>query len=97
MRLFLLLAILLFSVQADARSAAARKAFIHAHHCPATGKASGKCPGYVVDHIVPLCAGGADAPRNMQWQTVAEAKVKDRAERRQCRRGNQERREASRS
>ena len=33
--------------------------------------------GYVVDHIVPLCAGGADAPGNMQWQTYAQSKVKD--------------------
>jgi hypothetical protein len=30
--------------------------------------------GYVVDHIVPLECGGADAPSNMQWQTVREAK-----------------------
>lgn len=85
MRLFLLLAMLMLSVQADARSAAARGAFVKAHPCPATGKA-GRCPGYVVDHIVPLCAGGADASSNMQWQTVAEAKVKDRLERQQCRR-----------
>ena len=41
-------------------------------------------PGYVVDHIVPLCAGGADAPSNMQWQTVEDAKVKDRQERATC-------------
>jgi len=41
-------------------------------------------PGYVVDHIVPLCAGGADAPSNMQWQTVEGAKVKDRQERATC-------------
>lgn len=41
-------------------------------------------PGYVVDHIVPLCAGGADASSNMQWQTVEEAKVKDRQERTEC-------------
>ena len=41
-------------------------------------------PGYVVDHVVPLCAGGADAPRNMQWQTVEQAKVKDRQERASC-------------
>ena|SRR5579859_1063938 len=48
-----------------------------------TGYPHGR-PGYVVDHIVPLCAGGADASSNMQWQTVAEAKVKDRRERAQC-------------
>ena len=41
-------------------------------------------PGYVVDHVVPLCAGGADAPSNMQWQTVEEGKVKDRQERAMC-------------
>jgi len=41
-------------------------------------------PGYVVDHIVPLCAGGADAPSNMQWQTTGEAKVKDSQERATC-------------
>jgi hypothetical protein len=40
--------------------------------------------GYVIDHIVPLCAGGADEPANMQWQTVEQAKVKDQQERLQC-------------
>jgi hypothetical protein len=42
-------------------------------------------PGHVVDHIVPLACGGADSPSNMQWQTTAEAKAKDRVERRGCR------------
>jgi hypothetical protein len=50
------------------------------HPCPATGKTSGACKGYVVDHVVPLKGGGADAPANMQWQTVAEAKAKDKIE-----------------
>lgn len=36
-------------------------------------------PGYVADHIVPLAKGGKDIPSNMQWQTIAEAKAKDRA------------------
>ena len=48
-----------------------------------TGYPHGR-PGYVVDHIVPLCAGGADAVYNMQWQTVEDAKVKDRDERKMC-------------
>lgn len=40
----------------------------------------GRCPGYVVDHIVPLMRGGTDSPENMQWQTRAEANAKDRVE-----------------
>jgi hypothetical protein len=34
----------------------------------------------VVDHVVPLKRGGLDAPSNMQWQTIADAKAKDRIE-----------------
>jgi len=39
---------------------------------------------YVVDHIKPLACGGADDPSNMQWQTVAAARAKDRTERKAC-------------
>jgi hypothetical protein len=49
-----------------------------------TGFTSGR-PGYVIDHIKPLACGGLDAPSNMQWQTVAEAKAKDKTERIGCR------------
>jgi hypothetical protein len=38
----------------------------------------------VVDHIMPLCAGGADAPENMMFMTVAEGKKKDRVEAKLC-------------
>lgn len=44
-----------------------------------TGYPNGR-PGYVIDHVVPLKRGGADAPSNMQWQTVEEAKAKDKVE-----------------
>jgi hypothetical protein len=53
--------------------------------CPETGVTRGSCPGYVVDHIVPLCAGGEDAPENMQWQELAASKVKDKEEWHTCR------------
>jgi hypothetical protein len=68
------------------RTASARAAFVKANPCPAENRTprSRACPGYVVDHIVPLCAGGADAPSNMQWQGVREARRKDVDERRQC-------------
>lgn len=61
-----------------ARSESARHDFMQR-----TGFPRGR-PGYVVDHIVPLACGGADAPSNMQWQTVAQAKAKDKTERRGC-------------
>ncbi len=48
-----------------------------------TGYPQGRS-GYVVDHIRPLACGGPDDPSNMQWQTVAEAKAKDKWERRGC-------------
>lgn len=67
------------------RSPAARTEFVKANPCPSTGRTRGACPGHVVDHIEPLCAGGADAPHNMQWQTVEDAKAKDRQELKQCR------------
>ena len=62
------------------RSAEAKAQFKKVHPCPSTGKRSGACPGYVIDHIQPLKRGGADAPSNMQWQTVQAAKLKDRTE-----------------
>ncbi len=52
----------------------------------AAGQPRGPCPGYVVDHITPLCAGGPDSPNNMQWQTIEAGKLKDKGERAQCRR-----------
>jgi len=62
------------------RSPEAKAHFKKAHPCPSTGRSTGPCPGYVIDHINPLKRGGADAPSNMQWQTVEAAKLKDRTE-----------------
>lgn len=78
--------LLALPVAATERSRAARAEFQRTHPCPGTGSPHGGCKGYVVDHVQPLCAGGPDAPSNMQWQTVGAAKAKDRTERRQCRR-----------
>src|SRR5436190_21107483 len=57
------------------RSAVARHDFMRQSGYPKGRK------GYVVDHIVPVECGGADVLSNMQWQTVQEAKIKDRTER----------------
>jgi hypothetical protein len=86
-RLIALVAALLVagpSIAAE-RSREVAAQFQHAYPCPATGKQWGACPGWVKDHIDPLCNGGADAVTNMQWQTMADARAKDRWERGICR------------
>jgi hypothetical protein len=69
------------------RSAAERQLFRGMYACPATGLPSGPCPGWSVDHVVPLACGGCDAPHNMQWlpnehKSCAGRLCKDRWERR---------------
>jgi hypothetical protein len=66
-------------VQRDAngqikRSESAKRDFMRQ-----TGYPNGR-PGYVVDHIIPLKRGGCDCPSNMQWETIQEAKAKDKWE-----------------
>lgn len=87
--LVMLLSICLLVAVGDAsaktqRSKAVLAEFQKLHPCPVNGKSAGPCPGYIKDHIKPLCAGGADSVENMQWQKVAEAKAKDKSEVQQC-------------
>jgi hypothetical protein len=79
-----LLILLAGAADAGQRSASERRAFQRAELCPANAQPRGPCPGYVVDHIVPLCAGGADLQANMQWQTLADSLAKDAGERHYC-------------
>jgi hypothetical protein len=67
------------------RSYKAKATFKVQNPCPATGRAKGSCPGYIIDHVIPLACGGPDTPANMQWQTKAAALEKDRWERKGCR------------
>ena len=82
-----LIAACALSTAADARikrSQSAKVEFKYEHPCPATGARKGPCKGYVIDHVRPLACGGDDAPSNMQWQTIAEGKAKDKWERKGC-------------
>ncbi len=68
------------------RSSTVKHEFQRQHPCPSTGRTTGACPGYIKDHIRALDCGGPDSIANMQWQTIADAKAKDRWERNGCRR-----------
>lgn len=54
--------------------------FRKTHVCPSTGKMSLKCPGWVVDHVIPLACGGPDDVSNMGYQRTEDAKAKDKWE-----------------
>jgi hypothetical protein len=75
------------SASLDSRGFRAEVFFRLANPCPSTGQTRGACAGYVVDRIIPVACGGAEDPANMQWQTTAEAKAKDRWEKIGCRAG----------
>ena len=91
MRYALLALLLAASVcQGAERSRAERAKFQRFHPCPANGLQRGACPGYQVDHIEPLCAGGADVAANMQWLTVQEHRDKTRLDVWLCRTSRQQ-------
>lgn len=85
MKALVLLIAMLLSLHSYARDPSQVRAFKRHHPCPSTGRTSGACPGYVIDHIDPLCNSGPDHPSNMQWQERQESYRKDAEERRLCR------------
>jgi len=48
--------------------------------CPSTGETGHRCPGFIRDQFIPLCAGGADDVRNMWREDIVRAAEKDRRE-----------------
>ena len=68
------------------RSSAVITAFRRVHPCPSTGLTTGACPGWAIDHQIPLAVGGCDAVSNMGWlplqlKACAGTVCKDRWER----------------
>ena len=84
MKYSVLIVALLFSTSALAsafvRSPAQVRLFKKTNICPSTHAYSQRCPGYIVDHIIALDCGGADKPSNMQYQTIAASRAKDKIE-----------------
>jgi hypothetical protein len=68
------------------RRTAVLTAFQRTHPCPSTGLTDKACPGWAMDHVVPLACGGCDAVWNLQWlpnslKSCAGTVCKDRFER----------------
>lgn len=80
------LALLPTAVVAADRSPALRAEFMRLNPCPSTGKTTGACPGYEVDHREALICGGKDELANLQWLSIEEHKAKTRVEVKLCRR-----------
>lgn len=69
------------------RDRAQVRAFRAENPCPATSRTRGACPGWEIDHAVPLCAGGADHPSNLQWLRKEDHRFKTLVDVKECRRG----------
>lgn len=68
------------------RSTKVINAFKKQWACPSTGLHKGACPGWAIDHVIPLACGGRDAVYNMAWlpdegKSCAADYCKDRYER----------------
>lgn len=68
------------------RSSTELRKFQLIHPCPSTGLTTGECPGWDIDHVLPLAIGGCDLVGNMQWlpnkiKTCTDPWCKDRFER----------------
>lgn len=49
------------------RSSKAISEFRSWHPCPSTGSKTGACPGWAINHTIPIACGGCDAAFNMDW------------------------------
>jgi hypothetical protein len=68
------------------RSRAVLRAFAKIFPCPANLKPVPHCPGWAIDHTIPLATGGCDSIANLTWlptaiKSCASPACKDRWER----------------
>lgn len=53
------------------RRADVLREFRKLYPCPATGQATGACPGWAINHTIPLASGGCDGISNLDWMPTA--------------------------
>lgn len=49
------------------RSQTVLKNFTAVFPCPSTLQNTSSCPGWAIDHTIPLASGGCDSPANLTW------------------------------
>lgn len=49
------------------RSQAVLREFQRIHPCPSTGRTTGRCPFWHMNHVIPLAACGRDVVENIHW------------------------------
>lgn len=47
------------------------RAFRKLYPCDATGKTTGACPGWAINHTLPISQGGCDSVSNLDWMPTA--------------------------
>lgn len=72
------------SVLGAERSQSVRAEFVRKNVCPSTGKNYGRCPGWQVDHMESLCAGGKDEVSNLQWLSIEQHRLKTKIDVLRC-------------
>lgn len=78
-----LLVLVLIVAASDAIDAQPRVRSLIRQFLIVTGYPNGR-PGHVVDHQIPICAGGPDSLTNLQWQERQASYRKDVFERALC-------------
>ena len=76
MKLYLAIGLISLSFCASARDRHVADEFRRTHTC--------EYEACIVDHVIPLCSGGADSVDNMQYQEKIESYKKDAVERELC-------------
>ena len=66
------------------RTLTPRAEFVQLNPCPANGRAVAACPGYIIEHAIPLCAGGRDTADNLVWRRASDARRREAVEQRYC-------------
>ena len=65
------------ATKVESRSSTVLRHFRKIHPCPSTNLTTGPCPGWNIDHVIPLACYGRDVVSNLQWLPVSIKRTSD--------------------